>query len=108
MRDNDLGWRLASIHAELDNLPMFAAAWPSMIDDHRAEVRLRWVGLVCEPIIAIRWHWRRYAMWGEAPDWWCEIEQTIADNQFIIEFMDLPMPDMSVPQRSDRRLSRFG
>ena len=107
MYDNDLDWRLASIHAELDNLTMFAAAWTAMGDDSRAEVRMRWSGLVCQPIIAIRWHWRRYAMWGESPGWWSDLDHQLSNHAALIDYMELAMPEMSIPQRPSLRLPRI-
>jgi hypothetical protein len=95
--NDDLTWRLDAIHAELDNLVMYAAAWRAMTLQDRRDVHARWNGIVNRGIDNIRWHWHQHARGESCPDWWERLRVDFADNQAIIDFMKLQEPDLSDP-----------
>jgi hypothetical protein len=96
---DELTDRLRVIHAELESLVMYAAAWDAFSEDERREVRLRWGGVVIRTIADIRWNWHAYARWGERPDWWRELARAVRDNRLLIAYLELDAPDLSTVER---------
>jgi hypothetical protein len=100
---DELQWRLASINAELDRLPMIAAQWNTLDDLHRTDVRLRWGWCVCEHVNHIRREWRRYRDGSDHPEWWVMLQLRVEEVEALIVALDLPMPDVRIvsdyPQR---------
>lgn len=97
MLGDDLSWRLDAIHAELDSLLMYAAAWRAFDDDERREIRMRWRGVVCRGVGDIRWRWHQHARGQLLPEWWERLRLDVAENQRIIDYMELPQPNLSDP-----------
>ena len=90
----DLRWRLDSIYAELDNLVMYAAAWNSMSNNERGDVRFYWEALVYSPVLDIRWRWRIFAAGDPDPEWWQELRAALQEHAALIEYMDLRYPEV--------------
>lgn len=91
MHDNELDWRLASIERVLDCLPMYAARWASLSEEHRYDIRGEWA-LLCMHIDHIRWNWRRYSRGELYPDWWVMLELRIEEATPMLEYMELRAP----------------
>lgn len=95
--NNDLDWRLEYIHAEIDNLVMYAAAWRAMGECERRDIHAQWNGIVCRSIADIRWRWHQHARGELCPPWWERLRLDVADNQLIIDYLELQQPDLSNP-----------
>ena len=88
---DELQWRLAAIDTVLDDLPMHAARWPSLSEDRRREIRLRW-GAALRHVDHIQRNKRRYLNGHESPDWFVMLELRLEEAEPLLEFMELRSP----------------
>jgi hypothetical protein len=95
--DTGYQWRVRAIREVLDNVPMWAAMWPSMSGDDRSDVRAIWYTVHIH-VDALALRYRPGNGRGE-PDWWIMLQLEFEEAAACLDMMRLAVPNGIIEYR---------